>query len=164
MENYSGFLEHTDVSIGRLVDSIEKAGELDDTLILYIVGDNGASGDPRGAITRYRTLLDSREAAWITGSYNSEWHDDSQLQVGLVYRDDLRAYADALKAFQQLAKDFPHSILLDDAVYERAVTYEQMGKPGAACKLLARLRAKWPDSKFELELAPQMRERLACTL
>ncbi len=45
MENYSGFLEHTDVYIGRLVDSIEKAGEMDDTLILYIVGDNGASGE-----------------------------------------------------------------------------------------------------------------------
>lgn len=45
MENYSGFLEHTDVEVGRLLAAIEQAGELDDTLIFYIVGDNGASGE-----------------------------------------------------------------------------------------------------------------------
>ena len=45
MENYSGFLEHTDVQVGRLIAAIEKAGELDNTLIFYIVGDNGASGE-----------------------------------------------------------------------------------------------------------------------
>ena len=45
MENYSGFLEHTDVQIGRLIAAVEKAGEMDNTLIFYIVGDNGASGE-----------------------------------------------------------------------------------------------------------------------
>jgi arylsulfatase len=45
MENYSGFLEHTDVEVGRLIAAIEKSGELDNTLVIYIVGDNGASGE-----------------------------------------------------------------------------------------------------------------------
>jgi arylsulfatase A-like enzyme len=45
MENYSGFLEHTDVEVGRLLAAVEKSGELDNTLIFYIVGDNGASGE-----------------------------------------------------------------------------------------------------------------------
>ena len=45
MENYSGFLEHTDVEVGRLIAAIEKAGEMENTLIFYIVGDNGASGE-----------------------------------------------------------------------------------------------------------------------
>jgi arylsulfatase len=45
MENYTGYLEHTDVQIGRLLAAIEKAGEMDNTLIFYIVGDNGASGE-----------------------------------------------------------------------------------------------------------------------
>jgi arylsulfatase A-like enzyme len=45
MENYSGFLEHTDVEVGRLIAAIAKAGEMDNTLIFYIVGDNGASGE-----------------------------------------------------------------------------------------------------------------------
>ena len=45
MENYSGFLEHTDAEVGRLLAAVEKTGKLDDTLIFYIVGDNGASGE-----------------------------------------------------------------------------------------------------------------------
>ena len=45
MENYSGFLDHTDEQVGRLVQAIEKAGQLDNTLIFYIIGDNGASGE-----------------------------------------------------------------------------------------------------------------------
>ncbi len=45
MENYTGFLEHTDVEVGRLLAAVEKAGEMDNTLIFYIVGDNGASGE-----------------------------------------------------------------------------------------------------------------------
>jgi arylsulfatase A-like enzyme len=45
MENYSGFLDHTDEQVGRLIAAIEKTGEMEDTLIFYIVGDNGASGE-----------------------------------------------------------------------------------------------------------------------
>ena len=33
MENYSGFLDHTDAQVGRLIDAIEKSGEMDNTLI-----------------------------------------------------------------------------------------------------------------------------------
>lgn len=43
MENYTAYLEHTDVQIGRVVDAVAASGELDNTLIIYIVGDNGAS-------------------------------------------------------------------------------------------------------------------------
>ena len=45
MENYAGYLAYADDQIGRLIDSIEKAGELDNTLIFYIVGDNGPSAE-----------------------------------------------------------------------------------------------------------------------
>jgi arylsulfatase len=45
MENYSGFLDHTDEQIGRLVAAVERSGEIDNTLILYLVGDNGASAE-----------------------------------------------------------------------------------------------------------------------
>jgi Sulfatase len=50
MEVYAGFLEHTDHHIGRLVDTLEDLGILDDTLVYYIIGDNGASaeGTPHG--------------------------------------------------------------------------------------------------------------------
>ena len=45
MEVYAGFLEHTDHQVGRLVDTIEDLGILDNTIIYYIVGDNGASAE-----------------------------------------------------------------------------------------------------------------------
>lgn len=45
MEVYAGFLEYTDHHVGRLVDSLETLEILDDTLIYYIVGDNGASAE-----------------------------------------------------------------------------------------------------------------------
>ena len=45
METYAGFLEHTDHHVGRLVDLLEQAEILDDTLIYYIIGDNGASAE-----------------------------------------------------------------------------------------------------------------------
>ena len=43
MEVYAGFLEHTDHHIGRLVDALDDLGVLEDTLVYYIIGDNGAA-------------------------------------------------------------------------------------------------------------------------
>lgn len=45
MEVYAGFLEHTDHHVGRVIDAIEQLGALDNTLIYYIIGDNGASAE-----------------------------------------------------------------------------------------------------------------------
>ncbi len=45
MEIYAGFLEHTDHNVGRLVDALDDLGVLEDTLIYYVIGDNGASAE-----------------------------------------------------------------------------------------------------------------------
>ncbi|MGI9538771.1 MAG: arylsulfatase [Miltoncostaeaceae bacterium] len=45
METYAGFATHTDHHTGRLLDALEELGALDDTLVLYIAGDNGASAE-----------------------------------------------------------------------------------------------------------------------
>jgi arylsulfatase A-like enzyme len=45
MEVYAGFLDYADHHVGRLFDSLEKLGVMDDTLIYYIIGDNGASAE-----------------------------------------------------------------------------------------------------------------------
>jgi arylsulfatase A-like enzyme len=45
MEVYAGFLEHTDHHVGRLVDALDDLGILDDTIIYYLIGDNGASAE-----------------------------------------------------------------------------------------------------------------------
>lgn len=48
METYAGFLAHTDYEIGRLVQSLKDSGQYDNTLFIYIVGDNG--GSPEGGL------------------------------------------------------------------------------------------------------------------
>jgi arylsulfatase len=45
MEVYAGFFEHTDAQVGRLIDELEARGIRDNTLVLYIVSDNGASAE-----------------------------------------------------------------------------------------------------------------------
>lgn len=58
METFAGFGEHTDHEVGRLVDALEEMGEMDHTLFLYIVGDNGASaeGGPEGTYNEMMAL------------------------------------------------------------------------------------------------------------
>jgi arylsulfatase A-like enzyme len=45
MEVFAGYGEFTDYEIGRLLKSIEDMGQMDDTLVFYILGDNGASAE-----------------------------------------------------------------------------------------------------------------------
>jgi arylsulfatase A-like enzyme len=45
MEVYAGSLAFVDHNIGRVIASVEETGELDNTLIIYLMGDNGASGE-----------------------------------------------------------------------------------------------------------------------
>ena len=44
-EVFGGFLEQTDYEVGRLIAAIEDIGEMDNTLIIYIAGDNGTSAE-----------------------------------------------------------------------------------------------------------------------
>ncbi len=45
MEVCAGFGEHADVQAGRVVDELERLGYADDTIVIYIWGDNGSSGE-----------------------------------------------------------------------------------------------------------------------
>jgi arylsulfatase A-like enzyme len=58
MEIYAGFMEQTDHEVGRVIEAIADLGVLDDTLIYYILGDNGASaeGTPNGCFNEMTTL------------------------------------------------------------------------------------------------------------
>jgi arylsulfatase A-like enzyme len=58
METFAGFAEQTDYEVGRLIDQLEKIGALDNTLLFYIVGDNGASaeGGPEGTYNEMMAL------------------------------------------------------------------------------------------------------------
>jgi len=58
MEVYAGFQENTDYQVGRVVQAIEAMGQADNTLILYIWGDNGSSmeGTETGTFNELTTI------------------------------------------------------------------------------------------------------------
>jgi len=58
METYAGFAEHTDLEVGRLVTALRDLQQLDNTLFIYVAGDNGASGEggPDGAFNEMLAL------------------------------------------------------------------------------------------------------------
>lgn len=76
METFAGFAEHTDNEVGRLVDAIEEIGQLDNTLFVYIMGDNGSSAE-----------------GGLEGTYNELVHlngifDEETIESMLAHADD----------------------------------------------------------------------------
>jgi arylsulfatase A-like enzyme len=45
MEVFAGFVEHADVQVGRMLDAVEEMGEKENTMVIYIWGDNGSSAE-----------------------------------------------------------------------------------------------------------------------
>ena len=66
-ENFAGYAAYTDNEIGRVIQAVEDMGKLDNTLIIYISGDNGTSseGTVEGTfnqMTAYNGILTLPEA------------------------------------------------------------------------------------------------------
>jgi arylsulfatase A-like enzyme len=68
MEVYAGFSENADHNVGRVIDAIDELGELKNTLVLWIWGDNGASME-----------------GTITGSFN-----ELTMQNGIPLSDEMQ--------------------------------------------------------------------------
>jgi len=76
MEAFAGFTGHTDNEVGRLVAAIDEMGVLDNTLFIYIMGDNGSSAE-----------------GGLTGTYNELIHlngiFDAETTEGMLEKADL---------------------------------------------------------------------------
>ena len=68
MEVYAGFSENADHNVGRLIDAVEELGELDNTVVVWIWGDNGASME-----------------GTVTGSFN-----EMTMQNGIPLTDEMQ--------------------------------------------------------------------------
>ena len=75
MEVYAGFSENADHNVGRVIDAIEELGELDNTLIIWVWGDNGASME--GTVTGSFNELTMQNGIPLT--------DEMQLQLSERY-------------------------------------------------------------------------------
>src|SRR5258707_2393655 len=75
METFAGFAEHTDEQVGRLVDGLQEMGVIDNTLFIYILGDNGASaeGGPEGAYNEMMALNGIINTAEINMPHLEDW-------------------------------------------------------------------------------------------
>jgi arylsulfatase len=65
---YAAYLAYTDFEIGRVIQAIEDVGKLDNTLIIYISGDNGAS--PEGTLNR----ADDPRGLWASATEHRQRH------------------------------------------------------------------------------------------
>ncbi|MBT3247910.1 MAG: arylsulfatase [Actinobacteria bacterium] len=66
MEVFAAFLAHTDAQVGKLIDALETMGEWENTLFVYVTGDNGASAE--GTI----------HGAWSAPSFQNGVHEDPE--------------------------------------------------------------------------------------
>ncbi|MEQ8304473.1 MAG: arylsulfatase [Cyclobacteriaceae bacterium] len=75
MEVFAGFAEHTDHEVGRLVEALEEIGELENTLFLYVIGDNGSSaeGGPQGTYNEMMALNGVLSEASQMMDHIDEW-------------------------------------------------------------------------------------------
>src|SRR5438876_2993837 len=78
-EVFAGYAAYTDNEIGRVIQTVEDMGKLDNTIIIYICGDNGTSpeGTLYGAfnqLTAYNGILDAPEALQML--HYEDWGSD----------------------------------------------------------------------------------------
>ncbi len=76
IETFAGFAEHTDNEVGRLVNALDEINVLDNTLFIYIMGDNGSSAE-----------------GGLEGTYNELVHlngifDEETIESMLTHADD----------------------------------------------------------------------------
>lgn len=79
METYAAFAEYADAEIGRLVASLQEMGQLDNTLIFYILGDNGTSaeGGANGVFNEYTAINLVPETVEDQLKHIDNWGDPS---------------------------------------------------------------------------------------
>ena len=145
MEVFAGFLAHTDHEVGRLINAIDQIGELDNTLIFYIVGDNGASaeGGLSGSVNElkvFNKVPGSREqllatlndlgspktfnhyhAAWAwAGTTPFQWTKQIASHFGGTRNPLIIAYGDRIKDQGGLRSQFHHVIDITPTIFEAA--------------------------------------------
>ncbi len=93
MEVYAAYLAYTDYEIGRVVQAIQDEGKLDNTLIIYISGDNGSSaeGTPNGTPNEMTTFNGINVPVPAQMKYLDVWGSDQtypHMAVGWTWAMD----------------------------------------------------------------------------
>lgn len=80
-EVYAGYLEYTDYQVSRVINALKQIGQLDNTLVFVLIGDNGASkeGTQYGAIRGHSTTF---SAANVTAKEYLALNENGIEQIG----------------------------------------------------------------------------------
>ena len=75
VEVFAGFLEFTDHEIGRLIEAVRETGQLDNTLVLFVAGDNGpsAEGGRNGTLNEYTYFNGAQPSVAELIGYLDQW-------------------------------------------------------------------------------------------
>ncbi|RLB52267.1 MAG: hypothetical protein DRI90_22345 [Deltaproteobacteria bacterium] len=103
--------------------------------------------DYRQAIADLRELLSARELA-AGGSYERPLYPLAQMRIARLYRDRLGDRAAALRELQIMITDHADSVLADDAMWEAALLFRELGDRDEVCDLAADLRERRPASRY----------------
>ena len=133
-ELFAAFAELTDYEIGRVVQAIEDVGVLDNTLIIYVTGDNGASpnGGRLGVFNTMSTFNQSPEtleyqlktldevggphsamtppAGWSFGDNTPFAYSQLHTQLGGTTNGAIVSWPKGIKAKGELRKQYHHVI------------------------------------------------------
>ena len=145
MEVYAGFMEYTDHHIGRLVDAMKKIDVLDDTLMYYIIGDNGASAEgtlqgtfnemcgPNGGVETPEFLMSRLDKLGGPDSYNHyavgwahamntpyQWTKQVASHWGGTRNGTIVHWPKGIKAKGQIRSQFSHVIDVAPTILEAA--------------------------------------------
>jgi arylsulfatase len=145
MEVFAGFLAHTDHEVGRLINAIDQIGELDNTIVFYIVGDNGASaeGGLAGSVNElkvFNRVPESREqllaslddlgspktfnhyhAAWAwAGATPFQWTKQIASHFGGTRNPLIVSWGDRIKDHGGIRTQFHHVIDITPTILEVA--------------------------------------------
>ncbi len=145
MEVFAGFASHTDHEVGRLVEGIEEMGELDNTLIVYVVGDNGSSAEGGmlgmfNEMTYFNGVAESTEfmlgkidqwggpecfnhfaAGWaVAGNTPFTWTKQVASNFGGTRNGIVLHWPQGIKAKGEVRSQFHHVVDLAPTIFEAA--------------------------------------------
>ena len=145
MEVFAGFASHTDHEVGRLVQGIEEMGELDNTLIVYVVGDNGSSAEGGmlgmfNEMTYFNGVAESTEfmlgmidqwggpecfnhfaAGWaVAGNTPFTWTKQVASNFGGTRNGIVLHWPQGIKAKGEVRSQFHHVVDLAPTIFEAA--------------------------------------------
>ena len=161
MEVYAGFAEHTDAQVMRLIKVLEEIGVFDDTLFIYIAGDNGASaeggldGTPnelmnlKGIFPKIESVVDRIDTAGGTRAYNHypvgwahamncpyQWTKQVASHFGGTRNSMALSWPKGIKSKGEIRQQFHHVIDIVPTILEAAGLPEPYMVNGIAQKPL----------------------------